>query len=248
MDYPLKGIIIDDEPFARYDLRRLLGKHPCIEIVNEASDIEAAVALLSGTPADVIFLDIELRGGSGFDLVPHIPSRTEIVFFTAHDEYAIRAFEVNALDYLLKPVAEDRLANTIARLKGRIHQEAPTAVPLKPFRSGDRIFVKTDEGRFFVSLNTITAITSLGGNYTVIHLDTGKRHVVGRTLKAWDIALPAPPFLQIHRAAVVNIERIERIDKEINGAYIIFPAGCTGPLTVSRRAAPLLKERIREIL
>ncbi|MDD2672217.1 MAG: response regulator, partial [Syntrophales bacterium] len=147
MSISLKAIIIDDEPLARDDLRGMLAKYPFVKIAGEAADIKESAALLSKTRVDVVFLDVQLRGGSGFDLVPLIPSSAEIVFFTAYDEYAIRAFEVNALDYLLKPVTEERLGASLRRLKDCFRNKVSPSDTLMSLRPDDRMFIKTDTER-----------------------------------------------------------------------------------------------------
>ena len=114
-----KAIIIDDEPFIRHDLREMLSAHKDIEVAGEAGTIAAAKNLLQSSRFDVVFLDIQLRGGSGFDLVPFVHPSAAIIFITAHDEFAVRAFEINALDYLLKPVTTDRLTESLKRLAHR---------------------------------------------------------------------------------------------------------------------------------
>ncbi len=112
----LKTLIVDDEPFVRDDLRHMLGVHETLEVVGEAGTVSGAKKQLLEKDLDVVFLDIQLRGGTGFDLVPFVDETVKIIFITAHDDYAIRAFEVNALDYILKPVTADRLAESVARL------------------------------------------------------------------------------------------------------------------------------------
>jgi two-component system LytT family response regulator len=240
----MKAIIIDDEPLARDDLRYMLKKHSFIEIAGEAANVDESIALLSKVEADVVFLDIQLRGGSGFDLVPHIPPSAEIIFFTAYDEYAVRAFEVNALDYLLKPVTEDRLEASLLRLRDRIDNRPLHLDPSGSFHPDDQVFIKTDSEQGFIPVNAIVAVTSIGGNYTVVHLDNGKRHVVRRTLKEWKNILPASLFLPIHRMAIANIHRIDHIKKERDGSYCIYPAGQPHPFRVSRRRAALLLKGI----
>ncbi|MDD5532564.1 MAG: LytTR family DNA-binding domain-containing protein [Syntrophales bacterium] len=241
MSISLKAIIIDDEPLARDDLRGMLAKYPFVKIAGEAADIKESAALLSKTRVDVVFLDVQLRGGSGFDLVPLIPSSAEIVFFTAYDEYAIRAFEVNALDYLLKPVTEERLGASLRRLKDCFRNKVSPSDTLMSLRPDDRMFIKTDTERCFIPVDAISAVTALGGNYTVVHLAGGKRHVVRRTLKDWNSILPRFPFRQIHRSTIVNANRIERVGRDTSGSCLVSAAGIDYPLKVSRRAAPLLK-------
>jgi two-component system LytT family response regulator len=182
----LKAIIIDDEPFVRDDLRDMLAAHKEIEIVGEAGTIAGAKKQLAASSFDVVFLDIQLRGGSGFDLVPLIDISADIIFITAHNEFAVRAFEINALDYLLKPVTRERLAESLWRL---LHKEAtqPGATGSQPsFEPTDSIFIKTDSGQLFVSLDQIMAISSIGGNYAAVYLTNTEKLLARKTLKEWE--------------------------------------------------------------
>jgi two-component system LytT family response regulator len=112
-----RAVIIDDEPFVREDLRHMLLKHPQVEVVGEAGSITEAAKLLRQTNPDIVFLDIQLRGGSGFDLVPDILPDSDIIFFSAHDEYEEQINQLNALDYLLKPVSAARLAESLSKVE-----------------------------------------------------------------------------------------------------------------------------------
>ena len=152
-------MIVDDEPFVRDGLRQMLREHENLDVICEAGTISDAKRQMAENDLDVLFLDIQLRGGTGFDLVPFIDESVKIIFITAHDEYAIRAFEVNALDYILKPVTEDRLAESIARLhSGHTGRKAAAAVPgqLNP---DDSVFVKADSGRYFIVVSSILAVS-----------------------------------------------------------------------------------------
>ena len=243
----MKAVIIDDEPLVREDLRYLLSQHPDIEIIAQAGTVLQAEKIFSERQPDVVFLDVQLIRGSRFDLLPLIHPATHIIFFTAHDGYAVRAFEANALDYLLKPVTVDRLADSLQRLRRR-HQGLDTAPqPHKPFRREDRIFVKTDTGHRFVPVQVVLAVTSIGGNYTALHRDCGSRLVVRRTMKEWEDLLPADLFMRIHRGTVVNLSRIDRIRKEKDGPYLAYLSGAAAPFEVSRRTAAHLKRLINEM-
>lgn len=242
----MKTVIIDDEPLVRADLRYLLLGHPDIEVIGEAGTVPQAEKLLSKVQPDVVFLDVQLIGGTGFDLVPAIHPATRIIFFTAHDEYAIRAFEVNALDYLLKPVTADRLADSIARLRRRSKGRAAAPQPVKPFQRDDQILVRSDREQRFVPVQAVAAVTSIGGNYTVVHLADGSRPAVRRTMKQWESLLPAERFLRIHRGTIVNLSRINRVVKEKDGSYLAHLSGPTAPFEVSRRTAGRLRKIMAE--
>lgn len=233
----MKALIIDDEPPARAVLRTLLAAHPGVEIVGDAGTLGAARELLTRQAYDLVFLDIQLRGGTGFDLVPHVRAGAAIVFVTAHDEHALRAFEVNALDYLLKPIKPERLADSLARVAhaGGGAADAPAhPVPAKRLRIDDTFYVRTDDGARFLPLTAIAAILSCE-NYSEIHLVAGDKLLVRQTLKSWEDTLPAPPFVRAHRQAIVNLNALTRIEEDGGDAPLLHLAGLRAPLRASRR-------------
>ena len=237
----MKGIIIDDEPLVREDLRHILSVHPDISIIGEAGTVSRAALLLRELQPDVVFLDIQLIGGTGFDLLPLIPPATKIIFFTSYEEYAVRAFEVNALDYLLKPVSAERLAESLARLRVQDSEQPSQCQPAQNFRKDDRIFIQTENEQRFIPVQDILAVTSAGGNYSSAHLKGRGECLVRRTLKQWEEMLPTELFLRIHRSSIIQLNRIQTLHPEINGTYQVLLSGIKQPFTVSRRAASLLK-------
>lgn len=242
----LKAIIIDDEPFVRDDLREMLADHKDIEVAGEAGTIAGAKKLLAASSFDAVFLDIQLRGGSGFDLVPFIDISADIIFITAHDEFAVRAFEINALDYLLKPVTRERLAESMWRL---LHKEAKqlSAVGSQPsFEPTDRVFVKTDSGQRFVSLDQIVAVSTIGGNYAAIYLKNRQKELSRKTLKDWETLLPPSHFTRIHRATIINTGFIERIAYQKDGSCAVHLSGLKQTFAVSRRLLSGLKNALKD--
>ena len=237
-----EAIIIDDEPLVHADLRFMLEKHPEIKIIAEAGSINEAEALLRDVTPDIVFLDIQLRGGTGFDLVPEISPKSQIIFFTAHDEYAVRAFEVNALDYLLKPVSADRLAKAIKRLDVETKDQVTASKPVESLGKDDQIFIKTENDQRFISVDNISAIISIGGNYSNLRMLSGLSHTIRRTLKQWEEMLPKNFFIRIHRSSFINTNQIKRLKFEKNGTCMISVSGIQEQLEVSRRFAPQIKE------
>lgn len=242
----MKALIVDDEPFARADLRHLLASHAEIEVAAEAGTVAEAKRQLAAHRVDVVFLDIQLRGGSGFELVPYITHSTAIIFITAFDGYAVRAFEINALDYLLKPITTDRLYASINRLKTNHPVQHAPAGKAGPFKPDDRVFVKTDAGQVFIRLDEILAITSLGGNYATVKLNNGEALLTRKTLKEWQQALPESTFFRIHRSTIINLEQVEKICNNRDGSCIVALAGLAEAFTVSRRLTAGFKNRIKE--
>lgn len=238
-----RALLIDDEPLARLELRRLLGAHPQITIAGEAGTLNDARALLGAVDYDLVFLDIQLRGGNGFDLLDSVRPGAQVVFVTAYDRFALRAFEVNALDYLLKPVSSARLAQTLQRLgEVRAQPAAPAASAGQRLTLEDRVFVKTDGATRFVPVDSICAVRS-AENYTELLLATGQVLLVLRTLKSWEETLPEAHFVRIHRQALVNLARVRKIER-LEGDEVRFHLDVpVAPLPASRRALAGLRSK-----
>jgi two-component system, LytTR family, response regulator len=234
----LKAIIVDDERLARVNLRRLLQAHPVIEIAGETSSCEGAVELINLHNPQLIFLDIQLSGETGFDLLEMINNSIKIVFVTAFDEYAIRAFEVNAIDYLLKPVNPERLKVAI----DRVQQSEPTQKnAAKSYEYTDSIYVRLNNySSRFIKISSITFIEPVG-NYSKIVTSEGKHCLVLKTLKQWQEELPDNNFVRIHRSSIVNIEHVDHIEKKPNAHHKAFLKNFSEPLEVSRRFAKNLR-------
>ncbi len=245
----LQALLIDDEPLARIELRRLLQAHVSIEIVGEADTVNVARERLAQHDYDLVFLDIQLRGGTGFELLDHIPPYVHVVFVTAFDGYAIRAFEVNALDYLLKPVTAERLAATLNRInRSSSASVAPATSPESPpplLGIDDRVFVKSGSTTRFVPVNQIAAISS-SENYTNLQLIDGSHLLALRTLKSWEEALPSPIFVRIHRQTLVNLNQVRAIVRS-EGDTVTFQFEHGLPeLSASRRRLSELREKFAE--
>lgn len=198
----LHCLIVDDERPARHEMRQLLSRFPEITVIGEAATVDSAVALTALHRPDLVFLDIQLAGETGFDYLARLTDPVpRIIFVTAHDQFAIRAFECNALDYLLKPVPPDRLAKTINRL------EAP-----KPRRAeaDDVVLLKAPSLARLVPWRSIRTIVS-EGNYTRVHLEDGASVLIPRPLKNWLDLVPDGFFLQAHRTTLVRLDAIREI-------------------------------------
>jgi len=237
----MKILLIDDEPAARQFLRLALAEHPTAEIAGEAGTMNEARVELARTDYDLVLLDIQLRGGSGFDLVPCVRAEARIVFVTAYDQHALRAFAVNALDYLLKPIDPARLTEALQRASGALR---PPAISFAP---DDVVHVKTGTGTTrFISVASIALITT-SDNYTELTLADGARHFVRRTLKSWEEALPAATFVRVHRHAIVNLTHLRRSDRATDETTLLTLAGVTEPVRASFRYARDLRARLDEL-
>ena len=234
-----KAMIVDDEPLALADLKYTASRHPALEVQWETAGVRETLAVLPSATPDVVFLDIMLGAGSGFDLLPHFSPATSIIFVTAFEQYAVRAFEINALDYLLKPVSEARLHEAVGRLSTGPVLEKHKAQQLRP---QDPLFICTRQERQFVPLENILMIRSEGGNYTTFHLNNGNTPVVRATLNHWERRLPPKQFVRVHRTAIVNLHAVRRFWNEGNGGHFVELANIDSPIRVSRNRVGTLKQ------
>ena len=239
MKTTFKSIIVDDEELAREDLKVLLKDFSEIEIIGESETVEETKALIKKLDPDLIFLDIQMPGKSGFDLLEEMQINAKIIFVTAYDEYAIRAFEVNAQDYLLKPVNKERLSVAIDRLKTEQESEDDFQTKLE---LNDSIFLMVNNHYQFVKIGSIIKITS-AGNYSEIYTSSKLKGLVLRSLKDWEVKLPNY-FVRIHRNAIINLEYVDRVEGWFNYSYKVFLKEVDDPLVISRRYAAKLKERM----
>lgn len=224
-----RALIVDDELLAREELKGQLAAFPHVEVVGEAADVDQAFNLITSHAPDLVFLDIDLGAATGFDLLERIDTGFKVIFVTAHNEYAIRAFEVNALDYLLKPVWPDRLGNCIKRLGNPYSGKLPEKLDYH-----DQILVKIRSGSRFIRINEITCIEACA-DYTRIYSSRKFSGLVHHTMKRWLERLPSDNFVRVHKSFIVNIMHVIsfKISNE-DGATVSlqFPEK---PITVSRR-------------
>lgn len=235
----LRAIIVDDEWLVRHELKTLLQEHPEIEIVGEAFDVNQAAQLINHEKPDVLFLDIEMPGKSGFDLLKECDICCTVVFVTAYNQYAIRAFEVNALDYLLKPIQKDRLAVTVRRLLSEDQSKLQTTKALYD----DVIYVMINGSFKFLKLSQLKCITA-EGNYSYIYYNQDKKDLVSKTLLDWEQILPEKYFIRIHRSTIVNFEYVKRIKKCSNHTHDVYIQNIEQPFHMSRRYAVKLKDQL----
>lgn len=234
-----RTVIVDDERLARKELRSLLAEHPAIEIVAEADSVKTAALLIQSTQPEVIFLDIQMPGASGFQLLEQIDPAIKVIFVTAFDAYAIRAFEVNALDYLLKPINPARLAAAIARLTS---SDATPASSLRKLEYSDRLFLEMCGRAQFLKLDQIVCLRA-AGDYSEVITPEDKPTLVLKSLKEWDERLPDNHFVRIHRSTIINLEYVECIEGHFNRSYQIHLRHLPEPILVSRRYAAQLKQK-----
>ena len=234
---------MDDEPPARRDLRRLLDSLGDVSVVGEAGTFDAARDVITNLRPDVVFLDVRLGDKSGFELMPAVPAPTAIVIVTAYDEYALRAFETNTLDYLLKPVEATRLALALARVRGRppggAARPADGRIALPGQVSVNDWLLLRDGGREeFVRTGSIACITA-EGDYSRVGTIDGRTRLIHRSLREWESRLPGDAFTRVHRSALVNLRHIAAIERT-GLAHTVTLRG-QPPIAISRRAAARLR-------
>ncbi len=241
MNTKYHAVIVDDESLARKDLTAVISEFNEIEIVGEAKNVETAIDIINAKDPNLIFLDIKMPGESGFDLIEYINETTHIVFVTAFDEYAIRAFEINALDYLLKPVTNERMALTLEKLSD---MESKKEGELKKLLYDDQIFLKLNNKYHFLKVSNILQICS-EGDYSKIETKSGEKSLALKAMKEWEERLPENHFVRIHRSTIVNTDEIDRIEPWYNNAHLVYLKGIKKPAVMSRRYFSKIKEKLK---
>ena len=250
-------LIVDDEPLARERLRTLLADEPGMEVAGEANDGRTAVDAIASLSPDLVFLDVQLPGSTGFEIIEQVgASRMPfVVFVTAYDRYALRAFDVHALDYLLKPFDRERFRQAIARVRQQLERREggdlerrliALVQDLKPAQPRvDRFVVKSGGRVFFVRNDEIDWIEA-AGNYVKLHVG-GDAHLFRETMNAVEARLDPDLFFRIHRSHIVNIERIRELQPWFNGEYVVFLKNGTR-LTLSRGYREKLQDRVGRVI
>jgi two-component system LytT family response regulator len=240
----LIGIIVDDDPLVRSVMRDLLETTNEIVTVGEAGTVTQARALAKRHWPDVVFLDVNLPDGSGFDLLPDLQPGTSVVFVTSAEEYAVHAFDCQAADYLLKPVNPERLRIALARVHQRLAAKPATAAVSRP---GDTFLVKTLTEKRFVKVGEIERIIAYGEYSWVYWHENKKGALLRKSLKQWQAELPGEQFIRIHRRAIVNLAWMERIEKLPGGRMQLYLRGTPEPILVSLRLAPVLNRKLKAL-
>ncbi len=237
----LKAIIVDDERLARAELKKLLQEFPDIDIVDEAANAAEGVDKIETQNPDIIFLDIQMPGKTGFDLLSDLEKAPHVIFTTAYDEYALKAFEVNALDYLLKPIEPKRLADAVHKLQDEISKERAgiNGVNRGPLTEADQVFVKDGERCWFVKLSEIRLFESVG-NYAKVFFATNKPLIL-KSLNSLEERLDDRVFFRANRKHIINLRWIEKIEPYFNGGLLVELKGGE-KIEVSRRQTVKFKE------
>ena len=238
----MRAIIIDDERLARTELRKLLQEYPEVEVIDEATNADEGLSKIESQQPDLIFLDIQMPGKTGFDLLAQLDRSPQVIFTTAYDEFALKAFEVNALDYLLKPIEPKRLADAIQKLNAGESRETRSETEHTNnsiLSENDQVFVKDGERCWFVKLSDIRLFESVG-NYAKVFFGPNKPLIL-KSLNALEERLDEKTFFRANRKHIVNLRMIEKIEPYFNGGLLLELKGGE-KIEVSRRQTVKFKE------
>ena len=232
----LKALIVDDERLARSELKRLLAPHDAVEVIAEAANAAEAEEAVQKTSPDLLLLDIQMPGASGFDLLERLETVPQVVFVTAYDEYAIRAFEVNALDYLVKPVEPERLARSLENVQERLaaghaspvphevpdeeapDEETPDQETRPVLRASDQVFVKDGRRCWFVTLREVRLFEA-AGNYTRLYFGD-ETPLIHRSLRQLEERLDPARFFRASRQHILNLKRVDDVYAQMRGKLV----------------------------
>ncbi len=240
----IRTVLIEDERLTRTELKRQLGELPMIDVVGEAATFESAQALLQELKPQLAFMDVQLDGGSGLELLAAAPTGMQTIIVSAFEAYALRGFEVGVVDYLLKPVQPERLRAAVERVARPSIEQGADCSPLQRLGYEDHLFLPLGEdGALFVPVSSIRAVVA-DGDYTQVQTADGRTHVVLKPLKHWEARLPSQSFVRIHRSTMVNLHSVRRVDRWFNRRYRVYVEGLPKPLMMSRTYADELRLRL----
>ncbi|PJA98096.1 MAG: hypothetical protein CO128_09150 [Ignavibacteriales bacterium CG_4_9_14_3_um_filter_30_11] len=267
-----KTIIVDDDSKSRKFLTKLLDNYSQVEVVGEAETISSALKLIKEKNPTSIFLDVKKNDGISMELLDNISSDLKVIFVSSNLDFALKAFEVNALDFIKKPIEEDKLGRTVNRLiddlalgseemlksfseKNSSYEDKTDNNPLKNMLTAknknyvkltydDRLFLTKNGSSKFIKVDSILSITA-NKDYSYINSLDEKKIILLRTMKEWEKRLPEKYFARIHRSTIVNLEFIEKVEKWFNYSYHVYLKGVEQPYQMSRRYASKLKEKFK---
>lgn len=244
MTQKLKALLVDDERPARKWLRELLLVHPELDIIGEADSVASAVEFVKREAPDIIFLDVQMPPGSGFEVLPHLNPGVRVVFVTAYDTFAVKAFEANALDYLLKPVHPERLAETVRRLGATPESPQPPSQPES--LDLDDLVPLQDRGTLRMVVTHDIAAIEAEAAYSRVWIRQQDTILILRSLKEWENILPTPPFFRVDRSLLVQINLIEKVESQNRNEALVFLKDISKPLVIGRSASARLKKLLKD--
>jgi two-component system LytT family response regulator len=243
----MKALLIDDERLARSELRRLLAAFPDIELAGEATNAKQGREMITAMTPDLVFLDVQMPGESGMELLESLePPVPHVIFTTAYDEFAVKAFELNALDYLLKPVDPARLGAAIEKLRAKTNAASDASTRAKTalrerLAAEDKVFVREGDHCWFVEVKSIRLLES-EGNYTRVHFDNAQPQLF-RSLNAMEERLDPKYFFRANRRQIINLAWIDKIEPWFSGGLLVHLKG-GAKVELSRRQAQEFREKM----
>ncbi len=233
----MRVVVVDDEPLARQAMRQLLAAHDGVELAAEAANVSQARQVIMETRPDAVFLDVQMPGADGFDLLRQLPKIPPIVFVSAHSRHALRAFELPAVDYLLKPVHPKRLAETLARLQALLspNEKAESSSP-----PADRISFRSPSRTIVCATARVVALQA-EGDFVRVFVDDEMPFLVCQTLTKYLTAVPQPPFAMLGRSLIINTDRVKKIEKPSRSHTLVHLKGAPDPFVLGRAAARRLQ-------
>jgi two-component system LytT family response regulator len=231
----IKAVLIDDVEVMRITLKKVLEQFPHINIIGEASSFDEAKEVINRLKPDLLFLDINLNGLSSIDLLEELNCTPKIIFITSHENFAIKAFEINAVDYIIKPISTKRIAKAIERvsLPSVAVKDNNLNEGEERFQSDQIILLNFDNKMNFIKIRDINYIEAYG-NYTKINMLDGKLSITYNSIKNWEKKLPLDIFIQIHRSTVVNLINVLKIEKWTNDTGRLYLKNVDKPFEISR--------------
>lgn len=243
----IKSVVVEDVDFMRATIKKVLDGFPQIEIVGEASDFETARRVINETEPELVFLDIDLNGLTSINLLNEINCEPKIIFITSHPDFAIKAFELNAVDYILKPISNDRIKKALDRLSNLGTNAEGTGVnphANERFKLNQIVLLNFESKLTFIKIQDINYIEAFG-NYTKIYMNDGKLSITYNSIKNWDNRLPEEVFIQIHRSTIVNLLNVSVIEKWTNDTGRLFLKGIEKPFEISRSYFSQIKKKYK---
>lgn len=237
----IRTLIIDDERLAREELSKILAQFPQLELIGQASNAEEGISTINTLQPDLVFLDISMPGMNGFEMLKQIEDVPQVVFVTAHDDYALEAFENQAIDYILKPVDPNRIAQVVKRLSMEIEQDSQLLASRKTKKLGinDSVFIKDGDKCWFISLSKVRMMES-DGNYVKVYFDTF-RPMLLRSLNYFEEHLDNEVFFRANRKFIINLQHVQSIENWFNGGLKV-ELSKGEKIEISRRQAIRFKE------
>lgn len=246
MNKKYRVLVVEDDLMTQELIKEQLKNFDALEVVGSANTLLSAKDAIEETDPEIIFLDIDLNGASSFDLIPYVKATCKVVFITASPNQAVKAFEVNATDYILKPISLERLNKTVAKITDQMNdgEEDDITGDHSKFKLDQMIMVNAEHKMVLIKVKDINYISAYG-NYTKVFLDDNKMYVTYGSIKNWMSRLPKDAFFQIHRSTIVNLLNVIKIDKWTNDTGRMYLKNVNDPFEISRNFFSELKKTFK---